>query len=141
LVVRWGFVLGETLSEDEVDDFLEHLRFYMGEEDAYGLTNLADAGLSQGLVTELIADAQTASARNIILRWRRMTKRLADRFSLIASGSMSGSLVTGPYPDALEEAPLMVAAGLKNHTRALELCSYALSQEAWRLRKSWGFSS
>lgn len=140
-VVRAGFVLGETLADEDIQDFLEHLKFLMGEEGAYGLTCLSQAGLSSELAGDLIADAQAASAKNILLRWRRMTKKTSDRYALIASGSIMGSLVAGPYPDALEEAPLMIAAGLKNHTRALDLCAYALSKEGWRLRSSWGFSS
>jgi lipopolysaccharide biosynthesis regulator YciM len=140
-VVRAGFTLGETLLDDDIADFLEHLKFLMGEDGTYELTSLADAGLSAELTGDLIADAQAAAAKNIILRWRRMTRKTADRFSLIASGSMLGSLAAGPYPEALNEAPLMIAAGIKNQARALDLCAYGLSQEPWSLRASWGFSA
>lgn len=136
---RSGFVLSETLAEDDIADFLEHLRFLLREPGRYDQSALAEAGLSQELTQELIVDAQAAVARNIVKRWQRMAKKTTDRFAFVASGSIRGAIMSGPYPDALDEAPLLVAAGLKNHNRALDLCGYSLSNAGWDLRVKWGF--
>ena len=119
-----GELLRAALIDKSNDPRAQKLRLQLREEERLAAEKLAEPALK----------GDVAGALRVLLR-------SADRFALMASGSLMATLHASCLPTLLREPPQRAAAMLQTSPVALELCSFAARDNTWLVRRQHGLSS
>ena len=117
-----GLLRGGLLGEGTRDARTELLTSRMRPADRDAALLLAPAALRQ---------PDLAGTRAILIR-------AADRFALLATGSLLAALSAGPLPGLWKESPQRALGLLQTSQRGLELCAFAARDNVWLLRRQLG---
>lgn len=140
-LVRLGAVLPEVLKPGEDQALIDILRTALVEEKRDARANKLRGRLRDDELAAARALAVTVFAGPVDLAGTLgILSRAADRFALVVSGSIAGTLHAGALPTLLREPPQRAAALLANSPRALELAAFAARDNAWLVRRQHGFS-
>src|SRR5690606_7335662 len=124
---RLGAAFAELLPKAQEAPLLEVLRALSEGSFHYPLAKVLLSSVAPAAATGLgeLASATLAKGPLDLATWRSATLRLADRFALVASGSLPAALDASALPDVYRGAPDEVAERLQTSARALDLCRFA----------------
>ncbi|HUR28160.1 MAG TPA: hypothetical protein VM509_08230, partial [Planctomycetota bacterium] len=145
-IVRLGAVLPEVLTAGQDEELMEILRKAFLEQSG---SRSAKANRLMGRLRddelaaakELAKKAFNGSTPPDLPATLAILSRAADRFALVVSGSIAGTLHASATPTLLREPPQRAASVLASNARALELCAFAARDNAWLVRRQHGFST
>ncbi len=139
-IVRLGAVASAVIPEGSEQAVAELLRSAL-------LAGSTDAR-AQKLRLQLRDDERQAAERlaepalkGDVANALRVLARGADRFALMASGSVMATLHASSLPTLLREPPQKAAALLQTSPVALELCAFAARDNVWLVRRQHGLST
>ncbi len=141
-VARLGGVIPETLDPEDMGEVRRLLEAaFLGRAPDEGTRRKAER-----LLTRVPDDLQGAASNGARVAlpenpageaqtFGEGIRIVADRFGLLVSGSLPGTLAAGALPEVLVETPAATSSALIASPRALDLCRFAARDDVWELRR------
>jgi hypothetical protein len=134
-IVRLGGALSELLPEGGESVLLPLLQSALLGDSGGRAARVREALTPETRVT-MRSLAQAALAGDVdVVGTLNLLARCADRFALVASGSLPATLAASALPTMWGDSGAVLCDHLRASSRALDLCAYAARDNAWLLRR------